>query len=113
MIVDNNAIEEDPIPPEVSITSPETGTIVSGIVAVSIHAEDNVGVTRVELYVNGELTTASVSAPFTMAWDSDNTPGGSYILQAKAFDAAGNHAVSSVVSVAKRAYLQRSRSNRR
>ena len=104
---------EDEIPPDVSITYPQMGAVVSGIVSVSVNANDNVEVAKVELYVDGNLTATSTSAPFTMEWNTDETPGGQHIIQAKAFDAAGNNTVSSSVSIAKRVYLQRFRGHRR
>ena len=42
----------DTTPPTVSITSPTSGNV-SGTVTVSANASDNVGVTRVDFYVNG------------------------------------------------------------
>jgi len=104
---------QDDIPPDVSITYPQMGAVVAGIVSVSVNASDNVEVARVELYVDGNLTTTSTLAPFTMEWDVDETPGGQHVIRARAFDAAGNSAVSSDVSVAKRAFLQRFRRQRR
>jgi hypothetical protein len=104
---------EDTIPPSISINYPVMGAVVSGIISVSVNTNDNVGVTRVELYVDGNLTAERTSAPFTMEWNVDETPGGQHIIQAKAFDASGNSTVSSNVSVAKRAFLQRFRGRRR
>jgi hypothetical protein len=103
----------DTIPPSVSIAYPEIGAVVSGIIRVSVNANDNAGVTRVELYVDGNLTAEWTSAPFTAEWNVDETPGGQHIIQAKAFDASGNSTVSSNVSVAKRGFLQRFRGRRR
>ena len=45
----------DTTPPTTSITSPADGATVSGTVTVSANASDNVGVSRVELYVDGAL----------------------------------------------------------
>src|SRR5688500_1396522 len=45
----------DTTPPTTSITSPAGGAIVSGTVTVSANASDNVGVSRVELFVDGSL----------------------------------------------------------
>src|SRR5262245_16896717 len=46
----------DTTPPTASITSPAGGATVSGTVTVNASAGDNVGVTRVELRVDGTLT---------------------------------------------------------
>jgi len=103
----------DIIPPGIRITSPKAGAVVSGTVSVSVSASDNVGITRVELYVNGNLTAESTSTPFTMLWNTDETPGGRLVVQAIAYDEAGNSTVSPSVSVAKQAFLQRPRTRRR
>ena len=52
----------DSIPPTAVITSPATGSSVTGSVNVSVKATDNVRVARVELYVDGSLYASSTSA---------------------------------------------------
>ena len=88
----------DTTKPTVSIASP-TGGNVSGTVSVSANAADNVGVTRVEFYVNGTLALTDASAPYQYAWNTAALPNGTATLYAKAFDAAGNSAQSANVSV--------------
>lgn len=86
--------------PTPSISSPVNGTIVSGKVAVTIASNDNVGVTKVELYVNNLLQSADLSPNASnFAWDTSSVVNGSYILSAKAYDAAGNVGQSANVSV--------------
>lgn len=89
----------DTTPPTVAITSPTSGSTVSGLVPVSVNASDNVGVTRVELSVNGTTVAVDTSAPFAFSWDSAGTANGTASLVARAFDAAGNQTNSSTVSV--------------
>lgn len=89
----------DTTPPTASITSPTSGSTVSGLVPVSVNASDNVGVTRVELLVNGTTVAVDSSAPFAFSWDSAGTANGTATLVARAFDAAGNQTNSSTVSV--------------
>jgi hypothetical protein len=91
----------DTVAPTIRITSPADGTLVSRNVVVSVDAADNVGVTRVELYVDGALTTATTSAPFTTNWNARKATRGAHTLQCKAFDAAGNVSVSQPVVVQK------------
>ncbi len=88
----------DTTPPTVSITSP-TGGDVSGIVTVSVSASDNVGVTHVDLLVNGASAGSDSSAPYQFAWNSASVPNGPTQLKAVAYDAAGNLAQSTVVTV--------------
>ncbi|HKG14835.1 MAG TPA: S8 family serine peptidase [Pyrinomonadaceae bacterium] len=86
--------------PSVSITSPRAGASVpSGVVSVTFAASDNVGVKKVELYLDGKLEASSISAPFTMSWNTRKVKGGSHTLQAKAYDAAGNAGTSAAISV--------------
>jgi hypothetical protein len=85
----------------VTITSPATGTRVSTNTSVYVEATDNVGVTRVELYVDGALTSTSTSAPFTTKWNSRKAAAGTHGLLCKAYDRAGNSSSSSLVTVYK------------
>jgi hypothetical protein len=88
----------DTTPPTASITSP-TGGNVSGTVTISANASDNVGVTRVEFYVNGAKVGSSSAAPYQYAWNTTTRPNGSATLVAIAFDAAGNAGNSAIRSV--------------
>jgi thermitase len=85
--------------PTVGITSPTGGSKVSGLVAVDVNYSDNVGVTRVELWVNGTKVATDTTSPFAFAWDTATYADGSHALVAKAYDAAGNVGTSSSVSV--------------
>jgi thermitase len=85
--------------PAVAIASP-TGGSVAGTVAVAVAASDNVGVTRVELWVDGVLALTDAAAPWTFAWDTTTAAGGAHSLVAKAYDASGNARSSAAVSVA-------------
>jgi subtilisin family serine protease len=89
---------QDTQAPTVAIASP-TGGMVQGLVAVSVSASDNVGVARVELWVNGTLYATDGSAPFGFTWDSTQVADGSASLVAQAYDAAGNKAVSKTVTL--------------
>ena len=85
--------------PTISITSPHDGDIVSGLVPVDVSAADNIGIARVELSVNNSTVAIDSTAPFAFSWDSTGLPDGTARLVAYAFDAAGNSAASSAVSV--------------
>ncbi|KAA0890514.1 Ig-like domain-containing protein [Oryzomonas rubra] len=86
-------------PPTVSLSSPITSTTVSGTVSVNASASDNVGVTKVEFYVNGVLKATDTATPYVYSWNTAGLASGNYTLQAKAYDAAGNVGQSGVVSV--------------
>ncbi|WP_035374251.1 S8 family serine peptidase [Pseudoduganella violaceinigra] len=89
----------DAAAPLVSIASPLAGSTVSGTVTVNVNASDNVGVSRVDLKVNGTVVATDSSGPFSFAWDSKGVANGMNSLVAVAYDAAGNVASSNAVSV--------------
>ncbi len=91
-------IPSDTIKPPVSINSPVNGSTVSGVVSLIANASDNVGVTRVEFWVNGSLAGSSASSPYSLQWNTSGLSG-SITLQSKAYDAAGNVGVSLPISV--------------
>ncbi len=89
----------DTVAPTASISSPATGSTVSGSVAINANASDNVAVSKVEFYVNGALYGMVGSAPYSVSWNTANLNKGSYQLSAKAYDAAGNVGLAQAVSV--------------
>ena len=80
--------------PSVAITSPGASTTVGGLVSVNLNASDNVGVTRVDLQVNGSVVASDTGAPFAFSWDSTKVANGMATLTATAYDAAGNKTTS-------------------
>jgi len=93
------AVAIDTQAPSVSVSNPSTGSKVSGLVPVDVAAADNVGVTKVDLYVNGALFVSDTVSPFGFSWDTTKLPDGAATLMAKAYDAAGNVSNSSSVSI--------------
>ena len=85
--------------PSVAITSPGASTTVGGLVSVNLNASDNVGVTRVDLQVNGSAVASDTGAPFAFSWDSTKVANGMATLTATAYDAAGNKTTSAGLSV--------------
>ena len=80
----------DTTPPNVAITYPKNGATVSGSIIVTIDASDNIAVSKVELYKNGELFAVDYEAPYEFYWETKNDPNGNYTLMAKAYDIANN-----------------------
>jgi chitinase len=85
--------------PTTSISYPANNASVSGTVALTASASDNVGVSRVEFYVNGALQGSDTSTPYTCSWNTASLAAGSYTLTARAYDAAGNVGQSGAVTV--------------
>jgi hypothetical protein len=84
----------DTTPPTVSAS--EVGS--SGTIAFNATASDNVGVSKVEFYVDGVLKGSDASSPYSMTLDSHTLPDGTHSLTAKAYDAAGLSTTSSPAS---------------
>ena len=99
MTVQNSA--SDSLPPTVVITSPTTGSNVSGNVKVSVSATDNVRVARVELYIDDSFYSSSTSATAVFPWNTRKAAKGPHTLTARAVDDAGNVGISSSVTVYK------------
>jgi hypothetical protein len=97
--VAGGAAKVDAQAPTVSIASPAQGATVSGLASIDVAASDNVGVTRVELRVNGATVASDTVAPYGFAWDTSAVANGSATLVAYAYDAAGNASASSPVAV--------------
>ena len=91
--------DSDTTSPAVSITAPASGATVIGSTTVTASASDNVGVARVEFYANETLQSSDNSAPYSFDWNTLLLTDGPYILKAVAYDAAGNSAPSSNVTV--------------
>ena len=92
--VDNTA--EDTRPPSVSITSPSNGASVKGIITVEVSASDNIGVSRVEMYVDDTLKGTDTASPYSFTLDTKRIQNGLHSIMVKAFDGAGNSAISSI-----------------
>ncbi len=83
-------------PPQVSITSPSSGTNVSGIVSVEASASDDIGIKKVEFYINGELKKNDTKSPYDYIWDTNSIYNGTYILKAVAYDSINQTASNEI-----------------
>jgi hypothetical protein len=97
VVVDNTIA--DTTPPEVTIVSPAEGEFVAGDISVSVSTSDDIGVTAVELYLDGGFLSVDNTAPFSFTWDTTLAADGTHTLQARAYDAAGNVASSAEINV--------------
>ena len=89
----------DTTAPTVSITSPAAGATVSGTITVTANASDNVGVTRVDVLVDGVVKGSDSAAPFAVAVDTTALGNGTHTISARAVDAANNTGSAGNVSV--------------
>lgn len=82
--------------PQVTITSPGSGTVVTGTVGVNVSATDNVGITSVVLTADGNVVGTISVAPFSFSWNTSGLSSGTHTLTATATDAAGNTKTHSI-----------------
>lgn len=85
--------------PTVTLTAPANGASLSGMVAVSATASDDIGVDRVEFLLDGTLLGSDASAPYSINWNSATASTGNHALQARAFDLVDNVGTSATVTV--------------
>ena len=86
----------DTVQPTVTIDFPANNAVVNGVVTITATATDNIGVTQVEFYIDGVLKIADMASPYTYSWNTVLETNGVHTLTAKAYDAAGNSATSTV-----------------
>jgi poly(hydroxyalkanoate) depolymerase family esterase len=82
----------DVTPPTVSLTAPANGATVSGTVDVIASASDAGGISKVEFFANGSLLATDTSSPYSIVWNTSVMANDDYLLEAKAYDSAGNMA---------------------
>lgn len=92
----------DTTPPVVKVTSPTSGSVISGVVTIRVTATDAVGVTGVTVWVgSNQIATANkaTATEWRAAYDTRNVRNASYPITARATDAAGNTATSAAVNL--------------
>jgi chitodextrinase len=85
--------------PTTSITAPIGGSTVGGNQTITANASDNVGVTKVEWFLDGTLQTSDTTSPYSFNWNTAAATNGSHQLTTKAYDSAGNIGSSAAVTV--------------
>jgi uncharacterized membrane protein len=90
----------DTTPPTTSVTVPANGATVSGTVTVTATASDNVGVTQMQLLIDGNVVASNTnSTSLSFSWVTTNFTNGTHTIVSKASDAAGNVGTSATVTV--------------
>ena len=91
-------VDNDTTKPTASITAPTGGTV-GGQTSVTVDAGDNIGVTSVDVAVDGTVIGSDATSPYAVPWDTTKATNATHTLTAIAHDAAGNAGTSSPVSV--------------
>lgn len=88
----SNAVTSDTTPPAVTISSPADGSTVqkNGKVYIAANSTDAVGVTKMQLYIDGKLISSTSSNSISYEWNARKASSGYHTITVKAFDAAGN-----------------------
>jgi hypothetical protein len=94
---------KDTVAPTVRITSPANGATVNRyrVITLTAAAYDNVGVTKVEFYVNNSLRCTDKSTPYNCSWYSGSKRYTKYTIKAKVYDKAGNIGQSNITITTK------------
>ena len=87
--------------PTVALTAPANlASGISGMLAVSANASDDIGVAAVEFQVDGiAIGSEDTSAPYVVSVDTSQYAAGQHVLRARARDAAGNLSAWSTATV--------------
>jgi hypothetical protein len=94
------AVPPDETPPDVVILSPAKRSLVSGLVPVDVAANDNIAISRVELFVDNRWYATATSAPYQFAVDAGSFEPGQHRLRAHAYDASQNFSRTKSLKVA-------------
>lgn len=84
--------------PTVTITSPANGSTISGRVSINATASDNVGVVKMEIYIDDVLIASLNNASISYFWNTNpkKVVSGTHKIEVRARDLAGNIGTSQV-----------------
>jgi cysteine-rich repeat protein len=91
--------ESDLTPPVVAISKPSQDARTAGLMRVEVNASDDTSVAGVELLADGTLVAGDDAAPYEIDWDTRAFLDGYVSLTARAYDTAGNDALSREVVI--------------
>ncbi|UCF71441.1 MAG: hypothetical protein JSW49_03975 [candidate division WOR-3 bacterium] len=86
--------------PQVEITFPVDGTLVSGTIDITADATDDVGIVSVEFYIDDSLVSTDTIEPYTHSWSTVGlVDSSSHSIYARASDTDDNETTSQEVIV--------------
>ncbi|MEO0225276.1 MAG: Ig-like domain-containing protein [candidate division WOR-3 bacterium] len=95
IIVQNSGVNA---PPTVSITNPANGSVVSGVVNIEANAQDDIGISKVEFYVDNSLFITDTEAPYSWQWNTQLFSNGDHTIKVVAYDNI-NQTAQDIISV--------------
>jgi hypothetical protein len=81
---------DDSTPPVVSISSPGSGSSVTGTVTIRATAADNVGVTQMSIMIDGAVKATSATGSVSYTWNTAGLRAGTHSIRVSAGDASNN-----------------------
>ncbi|HOC37767.1 MAG TPA: S8 family serine peptidase [Thermodesulfobacteriota bacterium] len=76
--------------PFVTIKQPANGSTVSNKTKITVSGTDNVGIKKIELFIDGKLKTSTSASTLNYNWNTQKEIAGAHTIATKAYDAAGN-----------------------
>ena len=73
-------------PKSVEIVAPDTDSYLDGVVDIVVEAEDDVGISKVEVYVDDDLLGEVGEEPYSLEWDTADVEEAAHLLKAIAYD---------------------------
>ena len=91
-----NQAAVDMAAPTVSISNPANGSKVTGTVAVTLAATDDIKVAKLQLYIDGKSVKSVNGSALLYSWDTRKVRGGSHTIQSVATDTASKTASKTI-----------------
>jgi hypothetical protein len=84
----------DTAAPTVVIASPSSGAVLTGTEQIDVDAHDDSRVEKVDLWVDGQLRSIDLTAPYAFSLNTTTLANGTHTIQARAYDIDGRRATS-------------------
>jgi len=81
--------------PTVAIASPSSGAVLTGVETVDVNADDDARVEKVDLWIDGQLRSIDLAAPYSFSLDTTTLANGTHTVEARAYDIDGRRSTSS------------------
>jgi hypothetical protein len=94
----------DNIPPEVQILNIQEGQTLIDVESIHIAANDNVGIKKVNLYIDGKLIDTVTDDNLIFSLDTKKYLDGQHVIKVEAFDTSLNQSETSLLVVVKNAH---------
>lgn len=80
----------DETPPNLSILTPVSNQTVYEAIIIVVNTDDDVGISKVEFYINDILVKTQSESPFYYDWNTTTVEDGDYIIKVISYDTSDN-----------------------